>query len=90
MNKKSKDRVCTVIVLCYELVFAAAFYVVSNDMNKIMGTNLLLSFIQITGYCLISFALASLILRLVVGEALVKIFLKKRKLSSHSNRKSSD
>ena len=24
MNKKSKDRVCTVIVLCYELVFAAA------------------------------------------------------------------
>lgn len=83
MNKKAKDRLCTVIMLSVELGFAGTFYVMSNDLNKVVETNFMLSLlsfiIQIMGYSFISFALATSILRLVVGEALIKISPEKRK-----------
>ena len=79
MNDKLRDRLQVIPVLCLLFVFGGAFYLISNELIKIEGTNLLVRSIQIIGYFLTSFAFLSTILRLIVGKPLSQIPVRQEK-----------
>ena len=79
MDDKLRDRLHVIPVLCLVFVFGGAFYLISNELIKIEGTNLLVRSIQIIGYFLTGFAFLSTILRLIVGKPLSQIPVRQEK-----------